>query len=45
VNEEDSYDIHVVDYAERAITWSYSVPNTSPVTPLDASEREDEGLG
>ena len=27
VNEEDNYDIHVVDYAERAITWSYGAPD------------------
>ncbi|MDE2396183.1 MAG: PQQ-binding-like beta-propeller repeat protein [Burkholderiales bacterium] len=28
VNEEDNYDIHVVDYDKRQITWSYGVADT-----------------
>jgi DNA-binding beta-propeller fold protein YncE len=27
VNEEDNYDIHIVDYDKRAITWTYGVPD------------------
>lgn len=27
VNEEDNYDIHIVDYAERAITFNFGTPN------------------
>lgn len=28
VNEEDNYDIHIIDYATREITWSYGQPDT-----------------
>ena len=28
VNEEDNYDIHVIDYASREIAWSYGQPDT-----------------
>lgn len=27
VNEEDNYDIHIVDYAKREITWTFGVPD------------------
>ncbi len=27
VNEEDNYDIHIVDYAKRALLWTYGVSN------------------
>lgn len=27
VNEEDNYDIHVVDYATRALTWTFGASN------------------
>ena len=27
VSEEDNYDVHLVDYEQRAITWTYGVPN------------------
>lgn len=27
VNEEDNYDIHIVDYATRSLTWTYGVSN------------------
>ncbi len=26
VSEEDNYDVHIVDYAKREITWTYGVP-------------------
>jgi hypothetical protein len=28
VNEEDNYDIHIIDYEQRQITWSYGMPDT-----------------
>ncbi len=28
VNEEDNYDIHIIDYAKREIAWSYGEPDT-----------------
>jgi hypothetical protein len=28
VNEEDNYDIHIVDYEKRALVWSYGLPDT-----------------
>ena len=28
VSEEDNFDIHIVDYESRALTWTYGVPDT-----------------
>ncbi len=28
VNEEDNYDIHIVDYETRQLAWSYGIPDT-----------------
>lgn len=28
VSEEDNFDVHIVDYATRQITWTYGVPDT-----------------
>ena len=28
VSEEDNYDIHIIDYEARAITWTYGIPDT-----------------
>lgn len=28
VSEEDNYDIHIVDYEQRALTWTYGIPDT-----------------
>jgi DNA-binding beta-propeller fold protein YncE len=28
VSEEDNFDIHIVDYENRALTWTYGVPDT-----------------
>ena len=28
VSEEDNFDVHIVDYASRQITWTYGVPDT-----------------
>ncbi len=33
VNEEDNYDIHLVDYATRDIVWSYGQPDTKGSGP------------
>jgi DNA-binding beta-propeller fold protein YncE len=33
VNEEDNYDIHIVDYEKRALIWSYGVPDTKGSKP------------
>jgi hypothetical protein len=27
VSEEDNYDLHIVDYEQRAVTWTYGVPD------------------
>jgi DNA-binding beta-propeller fold protein YncE len=27
VSEEDNYDVHIVDYEQRTITWTYGVPD------------------
>lgn len=27
VSEEDNYDVHIVDYENRALTWTYGVPD------------------
>ena len=28
VSEEDNFDIHIVDYEQRALTWTYGTPDT-----------------
>jgi hypothetical protein len=28
VNEEDNYDIHIIDYEKRQLEWSYGIPDT-----------------
>ncbi len=28
VSEEDNYDLHIIDYEKREITWTYGVPDT-----------------
>jgi DNA-binding beta-propeller fold protein YncE len=28
VSEEDNFDVHIVDYQQRAVVWTYGVPNT-----------------
>ena len=28
VSEEDNYDVHIVDYEQKVITWTYGVPDT-----------------
>ena len=28
ISEEDNYDLHIVDYEQRALTWTYGVPDT-----------------
>src|SRR5664280_3267088 len=33
VNEEDNYDIHIIDYATRQIEWSYGIPDTRGSAP------------
>ena len=33
VNEEDNYDIHIIDYATRSIAWSYGVADTKGSGP------------
>ncbi len=33
VSEEDNYDIHIVDYEQRAVTWTYGVPDHKGSAP------------
>ncbi len=28
VSEEDNFDVHIVDYEQRAVSWTYGVPDT-----------------
>ena len=28
VSEEDNFDVHIVDYEKRALTWTYGIPDT-----------------
>jgi hypothetical protein len=28
VSEEDNFDVHIVDYQQRAVVWTYGMPNT-----------------
>jgi len=32
VSEEDNYDVHIVDYEKKAITWTYGTPITRAAT-------------
>ncbi len=32
VSEEDNYDLHIVDYETRAVTWTYGVPDQRGAT-------------
>jgi len=33
VNEEDNYDIHIVDYEKRALTWTYGISDVKGSKP------------
>lgn len=33
VSEEDNYDVHIVDYEKRALTWTYGVPEKAGTAP------------
>jgi len=33
VNEEDNYDIHIIDYERRQLAWSYGTPDTKGSGP------------
>jgi outer membrane protein assembly factor BamB len=44
INEEDNYDIHIVDYAERAIVWSYGVPDEKGTGPDHFNYPDDAHL-
>jgi outer membrane protein assembly factor BamB len=33
VNEEDNYDIHIIDYEKRQLEWSYGIPDTRGLGP------------
>lgn len=33
VNEEDNYDIHMIDYEQRALVWSFGVPDVRGSAP------------
>ena len=33
VSEEDNYDIHIVDYEKKAVTWTYGVPDHKGSAP------------
>lgn len=33
VSEEDNYDVHIVDYEKRAVTWTYGTPDHKGAAP------------
>ena len=33
VSEEDNYDVHIVDYEKRALTWTYGTPDVRGLGP------------
>jgi outer membrane protein assembly factor BamB len=44
VNEEDNYDIHIIDYAKREIVWSYGQPDTKGSGPNQFNYPDDAHL-
>jgi DNA-binding beta-propeller fold protein YncE len=44
VNEEDNYDIHIIDYASREIVWSYGQPDTKGSGPDQFNYPDDAHL-
>ena len=44
VNEEDNYDIHIVDYETRQITWTYGVADTRGSGPAFSNYPDDAHL-
>ena len=44
VNEEDNYDIHIIDYASREIAWSYGAPDTRGSRPRNFNFPDDAHL-
>jgi DNA-binding beta-propeller fold protein YncE len=44
VNEEDNYDIHIIDYATREIAWSYGEPDTKGSGPAQFNFPDDAHL-
>ena len=44
VNEEDNYDIHIIDYATREITWSYGQADTKGSGPDQFNYPDDAHL-
>lgn len=44
VNEEDNYDIHIIDYAAREIVWSYGEPDTRGTGPTQFNFPDDAHL-
>lgn len=44
VNEEDNYDIHIIDYGQRAIVWSYGVPDEKGTGPDHFNYPDDAHL-
>ncbi|MDE2200958.1 MAG: PQQ-binding-like beta-propeller repeat protein [Rhodospirillales bacterium] len=44
VNEEDNYDIHIIDYARREIAWSYGVADTRGTAPTMFNFPDDAHL-
>jgi len=44
VNEEDNYDIHIIDYETRQLEWSYGVPDTRGSGPAMFDYPDDAHL-
>jgi DNA-binding beta-propeller fold protein YncE len=44
VNEEDNYDIHIIDYASKEIVWNYGQPDTKGTGPDQFNFPDDAHL-
>jgi DNA-binding beta-propeller fold protein YncE len=44
VSEEDNYDVHIVDYEKKAVTWTYGVPDVKGSAPPYLNYPDDAHL-
>ncbi|MGZ5722300.1 MAG: outer membrane protein assembly factor BamB family protein, partial [Caldimonas sp.] len=44
VSEEDNYDLHIVDYEKKVVTWTYGVPDTRGQTGTLLNYPDDSHL-
>ncbi len=44
VSEEDNYDVHIVDYEQRAVTWTFGIPDRRGKTGMLLNYPDDSHL-